>query len=192
MLSEQWSPDLLEDAIEGRLGGRMPQAVSAAVSLAARLGDLLPPGADGPATARMTAAFGERLTRPAPTVWLRALAPWAGAGPVPRPLVERMAAGAVVLGLLTSGGSMAATGDPLAFGKGAAEFTRSLVVNLDPRDGETGGGAPTPKPSPATTPEAAASPTPSATPDDEEDETEDEHEDEDDDHSSDDDGSTGR
>ena len=174
--------DALQEALEGVSPTGTSPAIREAVMVASRLSSLLPNGPDTATSERLTGGFEKRLQRAAPPRWLHALAPWAGAGPVPRPLIERMAAGAVVFGLLTGGGSAAATGDPLAFGKGVADFARNVVVNLGPSNGSSDGAQPTPElsPTPSATPGASPSPEPSPSPEatptpDDEHEEEDEH-----------------
>lgn len=177
-----WLPaDALQEALDGVSPAGTSPEIREAVMVAGRLPGLLPSGPDAAASERLTAGFEKQLQRAAPPRWARVLAPWVGAGPVPRPLVERMAAGAMVLGLVTSGGSTVATGDPLAFGKGVADFAGNVVVNLSPSNGPGEGAQPTPEasatPEPSPSPDPSPSPETTPTPDDEHEEEEEDHED---------------
>ncbi len=94
---------------------------------------------------------------------------WVGAGPRPRPLVQRLAAGAILFAAVFSGGAAATGESPLALMDRAADFALNAGRNLLPH-GEPGTPTPpaTPTAPPATpTPTSAegAGATPPATPD---------------------------
>ncbi|MGE5596124.1 MAG: hypothetical protein ACM3S1_08830 [Hyphomicrobiales bacterium] len=155
----------MQEALEGR--GRLSPELRALASVAAMVRELQPAGPGVAATARLSAAFEARLTRQPAAGWWRVLAPWLGAGPAPRPLVERLAAGVLVIGLIGGGGGAATGHDPLEIADGAASFVQSAVRNFDPRDGSGTPGidvTPSPSSSPSPTPSPSATPVPSSTP----------------------------
>jgi hypothetical protein len=164
-------PQLLEDLIEGRLlaAPRMGQA-GALARLAADCRQLRVAGPDALAAARMRRRYvayigGEHagLGR-----WLSG---WLGAGPLARPLRERLAAGVMLVA--AAGGSVSyATGvAPQEAMSGLADLAGSVLVNLAPHNGGSGelsiDGTPSPtgtagrsEPSPQATAGASTTPGP--------------------------------
>lgn len=126
------SPDLLNDALEGRtvLGASHTEAAGL-VRLATAVRRLEPPGPGPAARARMRADFEQvmagRRRRP-----LGIVLPWLGAGGQPRPLIQRLAAGAMLLAAAGSAGTAAAGSNPVNATVAVVRFAGNLAVNLDP------------------------------------------------------------
>ncbi|MCC7366724.1 MAG: hypothetical protein IT303_20365 [Dehalococcoidia bacterium] len=160
------SPDALQRVLDGAQSPGEPE-FRALARIAAGLGALAPDGPDAFAAARLRRDFVQRLDREPPSPLMRFLGRWLGFGPAPRPLVERLAAGAMLVAI-AGGGASAATGEnPLS---GAADLLRNVVTNLDPR-GSGGGNGVEATPSPEAAGETATgtatatgTPTPGASP----------------------------
>lgn len=153
--------------VESALGGA-PVGAEAAVlaAIARRIGGLAVPGPDAAAMERMRARFEERTRRRrGAAAWLLG---WLGLGLERRPLVQRLAAGAMLLAA-TAGGAQAAGLDVAGAARVAGEFVVNAARNLDPGRG-VGGDSPfaegtrTPSGSPTAgvTPSPEADPTPGA------------------------------
>jgi hypothetical protein len=178
-------PDRLQAALEGLRYDAEDRELAALVAMAARVRELAPAGPDGLASARLRGAFEARMAAPVLPGWLRWIGSWAGSGPAPRPLLERLAAGVMLVGLAGGGAGAAAGNSPLEVATGTVQFVESLVTNLDPRDAGNSGATPntttpTPTPPPADTPTPAPGAAATATP------TDDHGDDDDDDDSGDD------
>lgn len=134
------------------------------VRLADMAGSLPFPGPDGAARARMTTRFDDYITgrsRPGIAAWI---AGWMGVGPRPRTVVQRLAAGGVIL-LASASSASAATGQtPIGIATGIASFAENLIHNLAPRPDDTSvplaTATSTPSPAPTLTPTPTATPTP--------------------------------
>ncbi len=126
------SPDLLNDALEGRtvLGASHTEAAGL-VRLATAVRRLEPAGPGPAARARMRADFEQvmagRKRRP-----FAVLLPWIGAGGQPRPLVQRLAAGVMLVAAAGSAGTAAAGSNPVDATVAVVRFAENLVVNLNP------------------------------------------------------------
>jgi hypothetical protein len=138
-LPETVSPELVHEVIEGRVFASFgsPEGELATLARACRALQVAGP----------TPMAEERVRS-----HIRALAAQGSSEPGPwpfgNPLVERLAAGALILGLL-GGGASAATGvTPAEFARESTVLVRSLIVNLDPRNGGTED-APAPEPTPS-------------------------------------------
>lgn len=166
------------DDVESALGGApVGGEVAALAAIARRIGGLGVSGPDAAAMGRMWARFEERTRRRRGAVaWLLG---WLGLGLERRPLVQRLAAGAMLLAA-TAGGAQAAGLDVAGAARVAGEFVVNAARNLDPGRGvggdspfaegtRTPAGSPTPGVRPTAadpTPEAGAQaePTAAATP----------------------------
>ncbi|MCX7618553.1 hypothetical protein [Tepidiforma sp.] len=145
--------DEIGDRIEAALSGSAPadRETAELAALARAVSGLRVPGPDREAMDRMRARFEERTRRRrGPLAWLLG---WAGIGSERRPLVQRLAAGAVLLAAAAGGATAAGVDTPAAI-RGAGEFVVNAVRNLSPREGGGGSGAG------AATPTATATPTP--------------------------------
>lgn len=130
------------------LAGPAHADVAALSLLAGRCRRLSTPGPDAAATARMMTRFAQVRTRErsrGPGAWLLG---WAGLGERPRGLVERFAAGALLLAAAGTGAGTAAGHSPLQLAEEGLGLVRSIAVNIGPRDdsgaprlGPTPGGA---------------------------------------------------
>lgn len=140
------------DRIEAALSGSAPPDREAAelAALARAVSGLRVPGPDRDAMDRMWARFEDRTRRRrGAAAWLLG---WAGIGSERRPLVQRLAAGAVLFAAAV-GGATAAGVDTTAALRGAGEFVVNAVRNLAPGgSGETGGDAAAPTPTPTGAP----------------------------------------
>ncbi|WP_322819300.1 hypothetical protein, partial [Tepidiforma sp.] len=114
--------------VELALGGA-PAGGEAAVlaAIARRIGGLAVPGPDAAAMERMWARFEERTRRRRGAAWLLG---WLGLGLERRPLVQRLAAGAMLLAA-TAGGAQAAGLDVAGAARVAGEFVVNAARNLD-------------------------------------------------------------
>lgn len=181
MRSRSALPDRLQSALEGSHYDPDDSEIASLVRVAALARGLAPSGPDAAATQRLRDAFEATMARPVRPLWLRWLGSWIGAGPAPRPLVERLAAGLVLVSIAGSGAGAAAGVSPLDAAGRTVDFVQSLVANLDPRNGsgqpatETPAPSSTPAPATATPTSTEPAPTPTAggsatpTPDDEDD-----------------------
>lgn len=163
------SPGLLQDALEGHsIAGPDRAEVAALVGLAGRLRRLQPEGPSSLATARMTARFESTIQQPRRGRLFLLLAPWLGLGQRPRPLFQRLAAGALLFASVGGGASVAGGLDPAATTGSVANFISSAVTNLLPRNDNGGPAVPSPTNTPPAPSGAAATPsetpTPGATP----------------------------
>ena len=155
--------DELAEQLEQALSGRYVPApqegeLRALVNLATDIGSLHVAAPDELVRRRLAARLEQLLERERDPWWMGLVA-WLGAGPAPRPFAQRLAAGLAVLSI-GGGAASAATGvTPLDAVSGIAEFTGSVVRNLDPRD--SGGNNPSETPTPDGTP--SGSPTPDGT-----------------------------
>lgn len=162
------SPDLLHEALEGRgiLGPGQAEA-AALVRLAAAVGRLQPEGPSRAARVRMSARFESTLERPRRRRLFVLLGPWIGVGGQPRPLAQRLAAGALLLASVGGGASVASGGAPASAVRGTVDFITNAIANLAPRSNDSGLTLPpvteTPPASPGASATAAATPTPGAT-----------------------------
>jgi hypothetical protein len=153
------SAELLDDLLEGRtstFGQESPEATL--VALAARCRELTVGGPTPDVSLRLRGRFDALITGGARRWWQG----WVG--PAPRPLVQRMAAGFVLLAA-SGGGASAATGvTPREFVTDAAGFVNSVAQNLGPR-GDSSEPVPSPSPSasPSPQPSAIGTQTPPAT-----------------------------
>lgn len=131
-MADDW--DALQDAIDGRPPDRETAELAA---LARAVGRLQVPGPDQPARERIWARMEARMEgrRGGPVAWLLG---WAGLGSERRPLVQRLAGGAVLLAAAV-GGATAAGVDTTGALRGIAEFGASAVRNLAPVRGGEGG-----------------------------------------------------
>ncbi|MGE0601743.1 MAG: hypothetical protein AB7J35_20020 [Dehalococcoidia bacterium] len=183
-----YTPDQLNNVIESGLAPRDPE-IAGLARLANRLAYLAPAGPSSAASDRMALRFEAVMAGRHRRGWL-ALLGFAPAGGRPS-LVQRLAAGTAVIGLL-GGATSAATGvSPAEAARGTAHFVASAIANLTPNNdlslapdagiagpelgapettqGPAGETSPTPEPgSPApgiagTKPDGTASGTPRAT-----------------------------
>ncbi len=151
------SPQLLDDLIEGRLlaAPRMGEAATLA-RLAADCRQLRLPGPDAFAATRMRRRYAAYLSGEHSGIG-RWLFGWLGAGPLARPLRERLAAGVMIVAAAGGSASYATGITPLEAAGELGRLAASIAVNLDPRDGAGGellidlSATPTPAGTPAST-----------------------------------------
>ncbi|MCK9518128.1 MAG: hypothetical protein M0R74_03720 [Dehalococcoidia bacterium] len=196
MSTQHELPERLQTALEGVEYDVADREVVRLVSVAALTRELAPAAPDRETTQRLREQFKVRMGTAVPPRWLRWLGAWAGSGPAPRPLVERLAAGVLLIGIAGGGAGTAAGASPLELASGAVRLIESAVTNLDPRGSAGGGQTPTESPTPTTTATpvpATPSPSPGATTtatatatEDHDDDDDDDHDKKDDDHSDDD------
>ncbi len=176
-------PDEVDEQLDAALGGGTAGSREAAelARVARAVSGLRVPGPDREAMARMWARFEDRTgRRRGPAAWLLG---WAGVGDARRPLVQRLAAGAVLLAA-AAGGATAAGVDTTGALRGAGEFIVNAVRNLGPGGAGEGSGMEASTPpgtatpgtgtpggvtatatlTPTTTAAATATPTPTVTP----------------------------
>ena len=126
-----YTPDQLHAAIESGLAPRDPE-IAGLARLAGRLAYLSPSGPSSSASARMALRFEAVMAGQHHRGFL-ALLGFASAGHRPS-LVQRLAAGAAVAGLL-GGATSAATGvSPAEAALGTAHFVASAIANLAPNN----------------------------------------------------------
>lgn len=153
----------LHEYLSGRMEPSGDGELRALAELARAVGSLPFPEAGPERVARLRARFRDyvdRYHRPRRRDWILG---WLGAGPRPRPLLQRAAVGLILVAAAFSGGTVAAGETPLAVLDRAAEIAQNAARNLLPRDGTP---APTPagETTPTPTPSITTSPTPLATP----------------------------
>jgi hypothetical protein len=165
------SPQLLDDLIEGRLLAvpRMGEAAKLA-RLAADCRQLRLPGPDAFAATRMRRRYAAYLGGEHAGIG-RWLFGWLGAGPMARPLRERLAAGVMLVAAAGGSASYATGVTPREAIADAGEVAASLLANLAPHDGVGGElsigpatAASTGTPAAGQTPTSAAASTAPATP----------------------------
>lgn len=157
------SPDLLQEALEGRgLAGPDQAEAAALLRLAGTVRRLQPDGPSSAAVARITARFESTVARPGRGRLFVLLGPWLGLGERPRPLVQRLAAGALLFASVGGGASVAGGLDPVSAAGSVASFISNAVTNLLPR--EDNGGLAVPRPTGTPSAPAGATTTPSGTP----------------------------
>ena len=157
------SPDLLQEALEGRsLAGPDQAEAAALLRLAATVRRLQPDGPSSAAVARITARFESTIQKPRRGRLFLLLAPWLGLSDRPRPLVQRLAAGALLFASVGGGASVAGGLDPVSTAGSVASFISNAVTNLLPL--EDNGGLAVPRPMGTPSAPAGATTTPSATP----------------------------
>lgn len=157
------SIDSFEQRLHEALAGTRPpgseeRELRALVALSAAVTALEVPTPGDAALERMRLRL-EQLWSPAPRTPGGWLLGWIGAGPQPRPLVQRFAAGVLAVALVGTGAAGAAGVTPTELASNTGDFVGNVVRNLDPRGG-SGDGAPDPSPMPNPT----FSPTPSVEP----------------------------
>ena len=171
MAKGAFSPDFLNEVIDGRvLAGPAHGEVAALARLARSCGRLADAGPDPAVMDRMLVRFRGHLrdegSQPA-AAWL---AGWAGLGARPRPLIQRLAAGSVLL-VAAGGGATAAAGEaPLSVATGAVDLARSAILNLNPNKSLRGAPSIAQEPlsgppGAVATPSSPSSSAPAATPD---------------------------
>ena len=153
----------LHEYLSGRMEPSGDGELRVLAELARAVGSLPLPEGGAERIARLRARFLDyvgRYHRPRRRDWLLG---WLGAGPRPRPLLQRAAVGLILITAAFSGGTIAAGETPLTVLERAAEIAQSAARNLLPRNGAP---APTPagESTPTPTPWITTSPTPLATP----------------------------
>ncbi|GIW14933.1 MAG: hypothetical protein KatS3mg063_0786 [Tepidiforma sp.] len=153
----------LAEEVEAALAGVGASPEAAALARIARgVAGLRVPGPDAAASARMRARFSAYVEGEGRS-WRTWLLGWLGLGSERRPLVQRLAAGAVLLAA-AAGGAQAAGVDTAGALRAAGEFAVNAVRNLDPGRGIGGAELPVSTPPGTTGATAEADPTPASTP----------------------------
>ena len=157
----------LAEEVEAALAGVGASPEAAALARIARgVAGLRVPGPDAAASARMRARFSAYVEGEGRS-WRTWLLGWLGLGSERRPLVQRLAAGAVLLAAIAGGAQAAGVTDTVGALRATGEFAVNAVRNLDPGRGTGGDPQSSARQTGGATPTIAAdaTPTPTATAD---------------------------